>query len=504
MRRLLTIPERPNAPAAEPWAELPPSVRRFVLGVSGAAALVLLLSLLRLNWVDLSPWSVLFFIVISLLTATFTLQQVGLRLSVSLEDAWYVAAALIFDPAQAVIIAGLSKGCSEGLWRRPGWYRVLFNTANSMLSAGAASLAFYALTPLLQGIGSLLIAGLAAGVLYYGVNVAMVCTVVGLASQRSPTEVWGRVFRDVVIYQVAAVSLAGLIAISWREDPLAVVAITLPLIVIALGIRQVAQLKRQERTALMPDVSAERAAEIAENPLRLLSLDGGRIIYRGEPLRSNRLRSAPARELLFYLAERGQGATVEQACADLWPDRTVEESRGSFHTTVYRLRQAINHDVVIHGAGTYQLNPLGLWYDAAEFRRLLDEAATVRSSRARADILEDALPLYRTDYLPEVYSDWAGEVRLFLLESWLAAAGQLTELYWQLGELEGAERTARRALERDPYAERLFRILIRIALAKDDQAAAWRWYGRCEQALQEMGVEPSVETRALLHAPGSS
>ena len=79
----------------------------------------------------------------------------------------------------------------------------------------------------------------------------------------------------------------------------------------------------------------------------------------------------------------------------------------------------------------------------------------------------------------------------------MAAATRAGELLVARGDVDDAERVARRAVEVDPWAEDAYAVLVSAALARGDRSAARRTLDRALAALADLGVEPSEETRRL-------
>ena len=79
----------------------------------------------------------------------------------------------------------------------------------------------------------------------------------------------------------------------------------------------------------------------------------------------------------------------------------------------------------------------------------------------------------------------------------MAAATRAGELLVALGAVNDAERVVGRAIEVDPWAEDAYAVLVSVALARGDRAAARRTLDRALAALAELDVEPSEETDRL-------
>jgi LuxR family transcriptional regulator, maltose regulon positive regulatory protein len=129
-----------------------------------------------------------------------------------------------------------------------------------------------------------------------------------------------------------------------------------------------------------------------------------------------------------------------------------------------------------------------------------------RAARAEADgtpslALEHnlaAVALYRGEAHDGVAdADWIALEREHYRSRFVAAATRAGELLVGRGDVDQAERVARRAVEVDPWAEDAYAVLVSVALARGDRAAARRTLDLALAALADLDVEPSEETLRL-------
>jgi two-component SAPR family response regulator len=114
-------------------------------------------------------------------------------------------------------------------------------------------------------------------------------------------------------------------------------------------------------------------------------------------------------------------------------------------------------------------------------------------------LLEEAVKLYRGDYLPDsLYEPWAAEERERLATLFLEAADKLCESYLQNNRFNEAIDLSQRILARDNCWERAYRHLMQAYNALGDRGQLARTYQRCLQTLKdELDVPPSQETQDL-------
>jgi len=133
-----------------------------------------------------------------------------------------------------------------------------------------------------------------------------------------------------------------------------------------------------------------------------------------------------------------------------------------------------------------------------DFERLLDGTKETDDQDEQIELFQEALALYRGDYLEEFYSDWCQRERERLRERYLTAAMALADLYYGREDMELSIGVCQSVLARDRYQERAYRRLIRCYAAMDDRAAAIKAYRQCVELLREdLGLDPMPETEEL-------
>lgn len=180
-----------------------------------------------------------------------------------------------------------------------------------------------------------------------------------------------------------------------------------------------------------------------------------------------------------------------------WPESDTARARAALSKSIHHLRRALGAEAIIsRGADEVGLDRGLVWCDTEEFERLSD-----------ADALEDALDLYRGEFLPGFFlSDtveferWLDAMRSRLRERARVASWSLIERAREVGDVDSATRLARRALEISTD-ERALRALISLLDRAGDRAGALREYESFARLLEtDYEAEPAPETRALIEA----
>ena len=222
-------------------------LRLYVAGViaAGSAALALGTLVLRPEAGDVGVAAVL------LLLATIAqLRPVHLtqKTKVTVEDAATFAAALLLDPALAMLVAGASTAIAS-LRGRQSWYNRAFNTSAVVMDTGAAAVAF---TVLAGGAGpslATLPAIAAAAILKFGLNSTVVDVAVALQLRRRPlAKWWARHRRDTA--QLLSLYVIGAIgAVAATDSPLTLALFVAPSALVLLALRNIARIEARTKQA---------------------------------------------------------------------------------------------------------------------------------------------------------------------------------------------------------------------------------------------------------------
>ena len=221
----------------------------------------------------------------------------------------------------------------------------------------------------------------------------------------------------------------------------------------------------------------------------VLELDGQRL-ETGLPSRQGRL-------LFAYLAlNRDHAATRDELVDALWPYATPAAAPSALSVLVSKVRAVLGHQV-LSGRSEVRLNlPPDTRIDVEEAVAAVHEAQSAVMlgdwKRAWGPALR-AQFITRRPLLPEHDTPW--------LDQWRQRLGdihdQALEAYAAscLGiggtELPGAERAARRVLDRSPLRETGYALLMHALAAQGNVAEAMRVYDRARTTLdQELGITP--------------
>jgi DNA-binding SARP family transcriptional activator len=225
----------------------------------------------------------------------------------------------------------------------------------------------------------------------------------------------------------------------------------------------------------------------------------------GKLLEDSRWRSGKARSLFKILLSRHGYQISRQEVSDLlWPELDPEKAANNLYQALYNLRRTLEPDLERAGASIYlktegskiQLEPsLVNWVDLEEFNRLY------RQSRQSGDprFYEQALALYRGDYLPEdLYEDWASYRRESLREQCIDLLLRLATFYQQTRQLEKNRQCLYRVLETNfSHEEAAQKLMLNLArYGKQEEAIAF-YHSFSRKLKVRLNLEPLPETWQL-------
>lgn len=221
------------------------------------------------------------------------------------------------------------------------------------------------------------------------------------------------------------------------------------------------------------------------------------------------LDAGKERELLSYLLiNRNQSHPRETLASLLWGETTTEKSKKYLRQALWHVQSAlescelkdvqllkVEHDWV-------QLNlQSDLWLDVAVFECAFKATQGVpgnQLTKDSANLLIEAVDLYRGDLLDGWYQDWCLFERERLQNICLCMLNKLMSYCDANANFEAGQAYGATILRYDRASERTYRRLMRMQHKAGDRTGALRQYERCVAALnEELGVKPERRTREL-------
>ncbi|MFF4989743.1 BTAD domain-containing putative transcriptional regulator [Streptosporangium saharense] len=278
-----------------------------------------------------------------------------------------------------------------------------------------------------------------------------------------------------------------------------------------LTVRDAADCLRQ-----LADVHRDQseAEEEALDELGLPTWDGHtlvRLSVLGRPVIQVRGRSGTVPltglqlQLFVFLALHPNGATRDEICAALWPEKAVDVG---VHDPLRHLRDTLRSAtgyvdkgrrdapfVKAHGR-TYRIDPNLVSVDLWDFQNVISAARNADDSAARVVALSQAAQLCRGVLAEGLICEWIDERRSPQARIQADVLSQLAELQEQ-DDPEAALNVLERIIVLNPDPEETWRRIIRLQLRLNRRDQARNTAALLRERLQELGVRATRETERL-------
>jgi ATP/maltotriose-dependent transcriptional regulator MalT len=233
--------------------------------------------------------------------------------------------------------------------------------------------------------------------------------------------------------------------------------------------------------------------------LVIRALGRSEVAVNGQPVTLADWKTRVSRDLLFCLLAHPDGLTKEQIGMHFWPDCSPDQLKTRFKNAIYRMRSALEQEVILFEDGIYRFNPaLDYEYDVALFLQHINAGNTASDPTTQIEAYTLGLSYYHGDYMPETDATWCYLERERLRQTFLETALYLADLLFQRGESDQALDWCQRVLAEDSCFEEAHRLAMRVYAATGNRAGVARQYSLCRKALQEeIAAPPSPQTEEL-------
>ncbi|MDI6911064.1 BTAD domain-containing putative transcriptional regulator [Nocardioides sp.] len=222
-----------------------------------------------------------------------------------------------------------------------------------------------------------------------------------------------------------------------------------------------------------------------------------------------RLPLTPASTALFACLLLQRGTPIDRGrLADAVGERPASEgqTRRRLNTAIWRLRRQLEPDGVARESvlttadhGLRVAEDCDLWVDVLEFESMNARLAGFdRWTERDAELAQQALDLYRGDFLLGQFTEWALAERARLADQHFQLLIRLAQWHQHRGEPEEALPYAQTAVDVEPLREDLHRLVMQLYAAAGLPQLAERQLQKCRLVLaEELGIEPLPETVAV-------
>jgi len=282
----------------------------------------------------------------------------------------------------------------------------------------------------------------------------------------------------------------------------------------------------EDALELLPDDLREQVSVISQHPAEPATLPAITLTARplvdltinmlgpveivrdpARPLAGDAWTTRRARDILCFIASRRHHRTPKDTIIDtFWGEADLEIVEKNFHPTVSHIRKALNsnqplkQNFLVYRDGDYQLNPeFSYRIETEEFERLISDGETARRERnfdRSIDCYEQAVALYRGEFMQGSYEPWVEEQRTYYREQYLRMLESLAAVAEKKEEWTRSMDLAQRILREDAFREDIHCLVMRAHAALGNRMAVKEQYETLRKLLQkELGVEPAMQTQ---------
>ena len=242
------------------------------------------------------------------------------------------------------------------------------------------------------------------------------------------------------------------------------------------------------------------------NALRIHAFGGFRV-YRDDGLTVH-FPDRKTEKLFCYLVLNRHRFHPREVLAELfWAGSGPKNGRHSLRTSLWRLRRVLRGNpstdaCLLAERDQIRFNPESdYWLDAEELERkvhLAEGVEPAKMSELQRLALEEAVELYRGDFLDGFYDDWCLYERERLEQMLLRTLAKLMIHHGTRGRYEEGIAYGQRIVSLDPLREGVHRGLMRYQQLAGRRAEALRQFEVCRSVLrEELDIDPMPETVTL-------
>jgi len=228
---------------------------------------------------------------------------------------------------------------------------------------------------------------------------------------------------------------------------------------------------------------------------------------RARPFAADAWTTRRSRDILCFIASRPHHRAPKDTIVDtFWRDVELETVEKNFHPTMSHIRKALNsnqplkQNFLAYRDGEYQLNSeFSYRIDTEQFDRFIADGEAARRERnfdRCSTLYEEAIALYRGEFMQGSYDDWVEDQRAYYQEQYLRMLESLAGVAEKKQEFVQAMDMGQRILRDDPFREDIHCLVMRAQAALGNRVAVKEQYEALRALLQkELGVEPAMQTQ---------
>ena len=210
--------------------------------------------------------------------------------------------------------------------------------------------------------------------------------------------------------------------------------------------------------------------------------------------------------LAYLLCHRGECVSSEHLLSVIWKAEKNDNPAGAMRTAIHRARTMLSDfagdadcKFLIAKSGGYMWNPeIEVSLDTVLFEQKV-ESLKDTDSEENIDTCLEILDLYRGKLLTMLHTElWVMPLQAYYHNLYESVIDRVMPALERAGRCEEGVLLCRRALQIDPYSEKVYQYLMRFLMALDQRQEVLRAYEEMSKLLlSAFGVMPDQESRAL-------
>lgn len=228
---------------------------------------------------------------------------------------------------------------------------------------------------------------------------------------------------------------------------------------------------------------------------------GSFVCFPGDRRKYLQWRTRKAEELFAFLIHYGGAPVSRNEILDtLWPRFHPEQAAQNLHATSWCIRSALGSagcdGLFLRNKTYYQVDMDGIDCDASEFTALLK---VITAGNTGMDLMEQALALYKGQYLADWPCEWAVSRRQWLDSEHEQLRYALAEARQQAGHTEQALDLYKAIIRSNPLACKAYETFITLSLEQGEEMVALMYFQEYSDTLdKQLGLRPPPRLSQLI------
>ncbi len=234
--------------------------------------------------------------------------------------------------------------------------------------------------------------------------------------------------------------------------------------------------------------------------LNVYGLDHGNVRINNDVLSPRSWGSVGARALFYFILDRGQ-TTKDEIALQFWPDFSQAKINSNFHATLWRVRNALGSKHIIAFENEYYKfsSDVQIYYDVSEFENLFSLLEQTDSMVEIRSALRRMVEIYQTDFIDDIYMDWADQRREKLRRQYIHVLTLLADEEYAKSNFSTTLEYLEKIAVMEPFQDDIHLKIIDCFVRRGEPFLARKHYESYNRRLKkEMGLVPDERLQAYI------